>query len=233
MRPWEAIIPEEDRAIYAAAGFGKPLAPGERPALLIIDVVESFLGSDPSAPTLDAIREYKTACGPDGWVATEHIVTLLAAARDAGIPVVYSRGDAYLKQFAGDSTKAFTPMETARLQDTPIVAQIAPRPSELIIQKTKASVFFDTPLATYLFSQRVDTLLVAGTSTSGCVRSSVIDAFSHGFRVFPVEECIFDRSRFSHLVNLFEMHQKYGTVIQLETALSWLAALRDRVPVRA
>lgn len=233
MRPWEAIIPEEDRAIYAAAGFGKPLTPGSRPALLIIDVVESFLGSSPDTPTLEAIKEYKTACGPSAWPATDHIATLLAAARDAGIPVVYSKGDAYLKQFAGDSTKAFTPMETARLQDTPIVDQIAPRPSELIIQKTKASVFFDTTLATYLFSQKVDTLLVTGTSTSGCVRSSVIDGFSHGFRVFPVEECIFDRSEFSHLVNLYEMHQKYASVIQLETALAYLAGLRERVPVRS
>ncbi len=231
MRPWESIIPEEDRAIYAKAGFGEPKPLGQRPALLIIDVVRSFLGSSP-APTLDAIDEYKTACGPTGWDATEHIRTLLEAARNVDIPVVYTRGDAYMKRFAGDSTKAFDEEETQRLQSTDIVDMVAPRPSELIVEKTKASIFFDTPLATYLFSKNVDTLLVTGTSTSGCVRSSVVDAFSHGFKVFPVEQCIFDRSQFSHLVNLFDMNAKYATVIQLPDALSYLDQLHVSVSSR-
>ena len=137
-----------------------------------------------------------------------------------------------MKRFAGDSTKAFDEAETQHLQGTDIVDILAPRQSELIVQKTKASIFFDTPLATYLFSKNVDTLLVTGTSTSGCVRCSVVDAFSHGFKVFPVEECIFDRSQFSHLVNLFDMNAKYATVIQLPDALSYLDRLHVSVSAR-
>jgi nicotinamidase-related amidase len=88
--------------------------------------------------------------------------------------------------------------------------------SEWIVEKAKASCFFGTPLTSYLYQKQVDTLVVVGVSTSGCVRASVIDAFSHGFKVFLVEEGCFDRSSFAHAANLFDMDAKYANVITFD-----------------
>ena len=92
--------------------------------------------------------------------------------------------------------------------------------------KHAPSAFFGTHLITYLVRKNIDCLLVTGTSTCGCVRGTVLDGYSFGYPVFLVEECVFDRSRTSHLVNLFEMNAKYASVIQLNEALDYVQQLR-------
>jgi nicotinamidase-related amidase len=101
-----------------------------------------------------------------------------------------------------------------------IADPIKPLPSELVIKKVKASGFFGTPLLSCLRNARTDCLLIAGVSTSGCVRATVIDAFSYNFSVFVVEECTFDRFELSHLVNLWDMDAKYANVITIEEAVA-------------
>ena len=231
MRPWQTVFPEFDRAVYAKAGFMARQPFGVRPALLIIDVVESFTGTRREG-VLDSIDEYRTSCGDQAWPALDAIGALLAACRAAGLPVVYTKGDPTDKYYCGDSVKGTDPAEVARLYGAPIASAIAPLETEYVLQKTKASAFFCTPLATYFQKVGVDTLLVCGTSTSGCVRSSVIDAFSHNYRTFVVEEGCFDRSPFSNLVNLFEMNAKYADVITLAEALAYVEAT-SREPVGA
>ena len=103
---------------------------------------------------------------------------------------------------------------------------IKPRANEFIVRKARASAFFGTHLITYLVRKNIDCLLVAGTSTCGCVRGTVLDGYSFGYPVFVVEECVFDRSRTSHLVNLFEMNAKYASVIQLKEALDYVNKLK-------
>jgi len=103
---------------------------------------------------------------------------------------------------------------------------IKPNDDELIVRKARASAFFGTHLITYLVRKNIDCLLVTGTSTCGCVRGTVLDGYSYGYPVFPVEECIFDRSRTSHLVNLFEMNAKYASVIQLSEALDYVGKIK-------
>jgi len=232
MRPWQTVFPEFDRAIYAKARFAAQQEFGQRPALLIIDVVESFTGTRPQS-VLDAVDEYRTSCGDRSWEALEHIHTLLDACRSAGVPVVYTKGDPVDKYFCGDSAKGTRPEEIERIFGAPIAARIAPLAHEYVLQKTKASAFFASPLAPYFQKLGVDTLLVCGTSTSGCVRASVVDAFSHNFKVFVVEEGCFDRSPFSHLVNLFEMNQKYADVITLEEAFGYVVRTAATQPVAA
>jgi maleamate amidohydrolase len=105
------------------------------------------------------------------------------------------------------------------------VREIAPRDGDIVIRKDKPSVFFGTPLMSYLHELQVDTLLVAGTTTSGCVRATVVDAFSYNFKVVVVEECVFDRGQASHKVNLFDMQAKYADVVPLEAALGYLDEL--------
>jgi nicotinamidase-related amidase len=103
---------------------------------------------------------------------------------------------------------------------------IRPRPGEVVIQKTKPSAFFGTPLASYLTGLGVDTVLVTGTTTSGCVRATVVDAFSNNFRTLVVEEAVFDRGDLPHKANLFDMHSKYADVITVDEAKAYLRALQ-------
>jgi nicotinamidase-related amidase len=222
MRPWQAVVPDSDRQIYGDAAFSERQPFGARPALLIVDVVQSFVGSKPM-PVLDAIREWRTSCGQAAWDALPHIRRVLDAARAATVPVVYTTGHPDFKAFCGGSTKASARNDRRRPGSEEIPDAIRPRDDEFVLPKTKASAFFGSPLATYLHGLGVDAVLICGCTTSGCVRATVVDAFSHGYRVFVVEEGCFDRSQFSHLVNLFEMNAKYADVIAVDEAVRLLA----------
>jgi nicotinamidase-related amidase len=105
------------------------------------------------------------------------------------------------------------------------VREIAPSASDIVIKKLKPSAFHGTPLVGFLNDLHVDTLLICGTTTSGCVRASVIDAFSYNFRVGVIEECTFDRGKASHAINLFDMHAKYADVVGIDQVLDYLESL--------
>lgn len=215
-------MPEKDREIYREGGWGGKQPRGNRPALLVVDVVESFTGSRPEE-VLQAQREYPSSCGEAAWVALPQIRSLLQACRKQAVPVIYTKGDPDYKEWCGGSTKSWVEGDGQRRHGKGFPEMIAPLSSEFVLRKTKASAFFMTPLPIYLNRLGIDTLLVTGTSTSGCVRATVTDAFSHGYRVLVVEECCFDRSEFSHLVNLYEMNNKYADVITLEEAQAYIS----------
>lgn len=222
---WQDIFPEADKQLQKKLKRVRQSF-GEKPALLIIDVKRSFIGSI-RKPVIESVEEYGTSCGEVGWVALDNIRKLLFTCREAGIPVVFTTGDAVTRQFCGTSTKSEKLGKEPDLEGEEIPEEIAPLSSELVIRKTKASVFFGTPLAQCLRAMGVNSLLIAGTSTSGCVRASVVEGFSHGFPCFVVEECTFDRFELSHLVSLFDMDWKYADVISLEEALSYVARTRS------
>jgi len=224
MSSWRTVFPDEERQIYEKAGYAVRQPFGERPALMIVDVTYAFIGRR-RQDVLQSIEEYRTSCGAVGWEALPQIRRALEAARGAGVPVIFTKGDPESKAFCGGSTKGYTPEEARRLHAEEIPEEIAPRRDEFVLRKTKASAFFGTPLAAYLATRGVDTLLLCGTSTSGCVRATVVDAFSHGYRVFVIEEGCFDRSSLSHRVSLYEMNAKYADVIPLAEALAYLARL--------
>jgi nicotinamidase-related amidase len=104
--------------------------------------------------------------------------------------------------------------------------EFEPQPADVVITKLRASAFYGTPLAAHLTQLGVKSVIVCGESTSGCVRASAVDAYSHGFHVTLVEECCFDRSLLSHKVNLFDMHHKYADVLQLDGVVAHLQGLR-------
>jgi maleamate amidohydrolase len=106
-----------------------------------------------------------------------------------------------------------------------IKAELQPEPGETVIYKERASAFFGTPLIAHLQMQRVNSLIVCGESTSGCVRASTVDAFSYGFHNVVVEECTYDRSLLSHKVNLFDLHHKYADVLHIDEVLTHLEGL--------
>ena len=235
MREWEKIIPEIDRQVYGKAQYGKKQTIGANPALLVVDVVTSFTGSKPQ-DTLSAIDEFQTSCGEQGWKALPHIRALIDACREAAIPVVYTKGDPEYKVACGGSTKSqlgITEEAMRAIFNEGIPEVIAPQERDFVIRKTKASAFFMTPLPIYLTEHGIDSLIICGTTTCGCVRASVVDSFSYGYPTFVVEECCFDRSNFSHLVNLYEMNQKYADVLLLNEALELIAKLHgQRVAAR-
>ena len=224
MRKWEAIFPEADRALVAKAGFGGRQAFGKRPAFLIIDVNRAFIGSLPK-PILESVEEYATSCGEVGWASLEHIKKLLQACREKKVPPIFTTSDATATRFARGPVKKHRTLPGSGPEAQEIAEAIQPLPSELVIRKTKASAFFGTPLLPALLNLKVDCLLVAGTTTSGCVRASVVDACSYNFPCFVVEECTFDRFELSHLVNLWDMNAKYADVITLAEALDHVASL--------
>ena len=221
MREWETIFPEEERRVYEKAGYHSRQAFGRNPALLIIDVLLGFTGTNPME-IMDAIEEFPTSCGKVAWEALPKIKELLETCRKADIPVVYSTGDAEFKTVFGNATKRTVVQKDFERLATNFPEMIQPREDEYVVRKARASAFFGTHLITYLMNRGIDSLLVTGTTTCGCVRATVLDGYSYGIPVFVVEECVFDRSRTSHLVNLYEMNSKYATVITLAEALSFI-----------
>ena len=225
MRKWEAIFSEADRALVKKGAFGARQTFGKRPAFLIVDVNKAFIGSQPK-PVLESVEEYPTSCGEAGWAALKDIQKLLLACRDKKVPVIFTTNDPVAMHFSWGPTKRPPhPLDKVDLEAQEIADAIKPLPSEFVIRKTKASAFFSTHLVSALHNLKIDCLLVGGTTTSGCVRASVVDAFSYKFPCFVVEECTFDRFELSHLVNLWDMDAKYADVITLAEALDYIANL--------
>lgn len=215
------VFADGELETYRSAGYGRAAVPGIRPALLIVDVTYAFTG-DRSGGT-----DYALACGPPAWEAIDRMTELVRAARQSQIPVIYSRNQprTTVAEAGGWSAKLDRGPEPPRAHE--IVDELAPEPGELVITKSKPSAFFSTPLASWLVQLGVDTVLVGGGSTSGCVRATVVDAFSWNFNPFVIAEATFDRSPTSHQVNLFEMNQKYATVVGVEQARDYLGAVQQ------
>lgn len=229
-RVWDRFLTERDRQVFAAAGYSQPMGFGKRPALLVIDVNYNFCG-DRLEPILDSIARWPNSCGEDAWRSVAHIRTLVAAARERGIPVIYSTGGARADGWDWGSWhyKVKRLMEPARerrnVDGEAIVAEIAPAPSDIVIKKLKPSVFHGTPLRSYLQLLECDSVIVTGTTTSGCVRATVIDAFSENYRVTVAEEGCFDRSQSSHAINLLDMNAKYADVRPVAEVVTYLQSL--------
>ncbi|HXG39513.1 MAG TPA: isochorismatase family protein [Candidatus Limnocylindrales bacterium] len=223
---WRDVVGPADRAIYEAAGYGRPIGPGSRPLLLVIDVTFGFVGPV-RAPILESIARYPNSCGEAGWDAVAAIARLLPAARALGRPVVYSTGFAELgRRGLGLWAEKHPRAAHESPADADVIpAEIAPREDDIVLPKTKPSLFHGTPLIDLLVQLGVDTLVVTGGTTSGCVRATVVDAFSHNYRVIVVEDAVFDRAVLPHAVNLFDMDQKYATVLDSGAAVEYLTSV--------
>jgi nicotinamidase-related amidase len=224
LKDWMRSIPEADLATYRAGGFLRELTFGKRTALIVVDVTLGFTGS-PGLTLEQAIAEFPTACGPASWDAMPRVARLIALFRERQLPIVFTCNDLAGNAYAGKATKGERrgPPDP-RFNDFP--AEIAPREGEWVLAKTKASGFFQTPLSAYLVKQGIDTAVLCGVSTSGCVRATAVDAFSHGFATFVVDDCCFDRSWFAHCANLFDLQAKYASVVSLAEIETLVGAKR-------
>lgn len=214
-RPWWTFIPEEERALYQSAGFARENKIEGRPALLVVDVTHNFTGTR-ALPIKEAIKEFTTSCGEAAWAALPNIRKLLDVFRAQGLPVIYTGRDVAAQEAHRGSTK-----RQGNIRDgNDFVDLVKPRDDEWICTKARASAFYGTSLDAHLRINKVQTLVVVGGSTSGCVRASSVDAFSAGFQVVVVEDGCFDRARTPHLANLFDLHAKYANVMTADEVIA-------------
>ncbi len=198
---------------YAAAGFGGKLTPGERPALLIIDLVMAYL--DPQSHLYAGVETE--------LAANER---LAAAARKAGIPVIFTNIEYRADGFDGGMFYRKVPALRAFAPGSPLGAfppSLQPLESDLVLGKKFPSAFFGTPLAAILTAARIDTLFITGYSTSGCVRATALDALCHGFLPFVVREACGDRDPRVQDANLFDIQAKVAEVIGEAEAMAAIA----------
>jgi maleamate amidohydrolase len=201
--------------IYARAGFGAETERGRRPALVVVDLSRGF-------------TEAQFATGSDLSAEVAATARLLAAARATRVPVffttiAYEPGDevalAWLRKAPGLAVLA------AGSELVELDPRLEVGPDEPVLVKKGASAFFGTDLAERLRALEVDTVVICGATTSGCVRASVVDAVQHGFPVLVAREAVGDRAQAPHDANLFDIDQKYGDVVSVDDAVSYLSAI--------
>jgi len=228
---WNKFLTERDKAVFAAAGYGARGGFGKRPALLVIDVNYAFCG-DKALPILESIKTWRNSCGEESWPAVAKIRALIDKARDKGIPVIYTTGirradnwDSGSWSWKNTRTEEREAVPNRNIDGNQIVDEIAPGPKDIVIYKQKPSGFFGTNMASYLTLLGCDSVIVTGTTTSGCVRATVLDAFSLNYRVAVAQEGCFDRSEASHAINLCDMNAKYADVVTTEDVIAFFEGL--------
>ena len=229
MYPWHGAIPPDDTARYLAAGYGdtfsgdefRAISAGTSPALVVVDMTLAFVDG-----------RWPTGCPETAWPAVDANARLLDEFRRLGRPVYFTKlyADPGHVPFPGQKGRWKTVGRRPPEEDLPpgdvIVDELAPKPDELVICKShKPSGFFGTELAALLVYDKVDTVVVTGLTTSGCVRATAVDAFQYNFDVVIPFECVADRSQISHKVNLLDLHMKYADVAPLDHVIDWLNTL--------
>lgn len=233
---WKGFVSDEDMRLYKEAGFGQPIGMGERVALLNVDIHNLFI--DPCYPFSAVLdhRETETA-----------LARLTEAFRRLRLPIYYVRRDDRdhpvkrgIRNYRYESLRTHDNQDPSVARDAwadEWPASYAPRREDVIVYKNKSSAFFATPLEAWLRYDRIDTLVVCGIATSGCVRATVTDAFAHNFRVIVAEDACADRCLQQHRANLFDMDMKLADVERLDDIIAMLEAReissRERVSAEA
>lgn len=204
-----------DRSANERAGFGHAVRRGDSPAVVVVDFSRGF--TDPALPT-----------GADMDAAVEATVELLATARRAGVPVVFTT-IAYRPDEVGEVAWLEKAQGMASLLEGTAAVEVdprlEPRPDEELVVKKGASAFFGTDLADLLRSRGADTVAICGATTSGCVRASAVDSVQSGFPTLVVRECVADRAPAAHEASLFDLQSKYADVVSSDDACSYLSSV--------
>jgi nicotinamidase-related amidase len=222
MAVWDAFLTEDDKKVLAKRRPRSRTGLGSSPAVLVVDMQVTACGHD--KPIYDQLDEFPGACGPHAWNAIRAQQVLLAGARKAGVKIVYSkhlfRPESGLA--GADPSSNFSSLNP----NSEVPVEVAMQPGDLLVEKQRASCFFHTGLIYLLQNAGIDSLIVVGNSTSGCVRATVIDAMGYGIKCQVVEEGTFDRIEMSHAASLFDLQFKYCDVISLDEAMTTFEAIR-------
>ena len=225
-RAWDRFLTERDKAVFEAGGYAARAGFGKRPVLLVVDVNFAFCG-DRREPLLESVKRWRNSGGEDAWDALPVLQRLIACAREREVPIIYTTGTRRPDNWDRGSWQWKNVRSGDKLphDGDEIMPQIAPGARDIVIAKGKPSGFFGTQLQAYLTLLKADSLIVAGTATSGCVRATVTDAFSLNYRVAVVEDACFDRCQASHAVSLMDMSAKYADIVTSGEALDFLRGL--------
>ena len=211
-RVWDPYIPEPFLSKVARQRESPQIT--KNSALLVIDLYNLvFEGGNRSVHEDGLLDRFPAACGEKAYQAIQPTNQLIGLFRDNGLPIFFSTKDFERSQKDGNAT--LRPRKIAKAEDYQIFPEIDFRSTDNLVKKLRASVFFNTGLNDQLARLDVANLFIVGESTSGCIRASVVDAFSLGYQVCLVEDCVFDQNPVSHAVNLYDMQHKYGQVIKL------------------
>lgn len=213
------VIPDSDREYFDTGESAPRIGWGDNPAVLVVDLTEAFVEERP---------EITDPC-------VEHTAKLLETAREVGVPIFHTTPTEagtypqdYRKPTKGPEDIDSGPEREAwRSKLDTIVPEVTPQESEHVFERPRASAFFDTHLSNLLHFYDIDTLIVAGMTTSGCVRATVTDGYSSNFRMIVPTDCVADRSVISHEVSLFDMDMKYADVTPFEEVLDRLRTYSD------
>lgn len=210
---WDGLLDDESLRRYIP--YHRHLSIGSQPALVIVDAYERVLGAD------------TVTHGPDGQqlgarAVVTNIASVLTHFRELCWPVVHVTDARRLDASASSSMLATHRLSASSPKDFDFVAPLEPVVGELVIYKRRASAFYGTELHSFLTQIRSDSVVVAGETTSGCVRASAVDAFSSGFHVSMIEEACYDRAFLPHAMSLFDLHHKYADILSLSTFRSLL-----------
>lgn len=230
MLTWERVtadlLPElsrTDRSVVELTSYGSPRELGSRPALILVDFQYAYLGRN--VPITEQLGDHPSAGGAGAWRAMHNSLPLLEAARAAGIPVVLSR-IAYAPNESETNSFARKRGASAQFVDghrgTMLAEELAAGPQDLVLRKQAASCFHQTDLHRRLSESGVDTVIIGGLSTSGCVRATAVDAAGYGLGVAVLRDASADRIDLSHRVALFDIWMKYGEIIDVTEALAYV-----------
>lgn len=225
---WDELLSERDARVIANAGYGKPRGLGSTPLLMVIDCQHNYIGDD--APVDEQQEHWPAGGGAGAWEAVRRISDLIPAARAGDVPVLYTRNvqkrttrfDSFAAKSTWDKSRSLDDADGSR-----IVGEIAPQDGDLVLDKSYASAFYGTPLTTWLIGMGIDTILMTGVSTSGCVRATAVDGVTRGYRVAVVADAVADRIEVSHRASLLDLWMKYTDLLDAAGAAAYLER-RDR-----
>ncbi len=214
---------KDDEEFFKARGFGIKIGFGERPALIVIDMLKGF--TDPKMPLGASL---------DGEIEAQK--PLLEVAHQRNIPVIFSTVIYSDADYRDAGLWAIKMKGTLSLKAGTPAVEVDPRldmrPNDSLLVKKYASCFFGTDLVSRLNSQRIDTLIITGCTTSGCVRATAVDAVQNGFRPMVVREAVGDRSKAAHEQSLFDLNAKYADVVSLDETLQYLRTVGHNQPAQ-
>ncbi|PPR78264.1 MAG: N-carbamoylsarcosine amidase [Alphaproteobacteria bacterium MarineAlpha2_Bin1] len=225
---WDNFLTKQDKEVFEKSGYGIKAGFGTRPVLLVIDINYNFLGDRPK-PILESIEEWPNSCGEIGWNCIPTIINVIGKCRKKNIPIIYTTGEVRNDKWDRGSwawknkrTSSGKIKRNNNFDPNDIINDIKPESQDIIIKKLKPSGFYGTNLQSFLNLFGADTLLILGTTTSGCVRATAIDGFSANYKVCVIEDCCFDRSEASHAINLCDLNAKYADVIESDDVIKYL-----------
>lgn len=233
MQPvWDRFLSAQDKAVFDASGYGIKVGFGRRPVLLVVDVSYGFTGDRPE-PLLKSISRWHNSCGEVAWRTIPTIRSLIESFRARRLPVIYTTGsfreddwDAGSSHWKNARMTAARSANRSNLDSNRIVDEIAPQPQDIVVFKQKPSAFFGTNLLQHLILLQCDSIVVAGITTSGCVRATVVDGYSYNFRVAVAEDACCDRFEFSHAASLYDMHTKYADIVPSAAVIEYAGTLK-------